>query len=403
MDSYKKKLIVGSSVIAVGSIISGIINIFLYLFLIRTLSFSDYGIYASLFAVISYCTFFSSGLTLYFTKLGSLLKNRYNKVEIQEILKLYSIRIAAVVAGLSLLFFLFSIKIPYAWFVFGLSLLAILQPMVSGLLQGLQKFSYLSALSVVSTVLKATGVLVVIWFFNSLNTILLAILMSIAITYLITVLLFQKIYRYAKTDKEKVIHKNLLPNFWQLSLVTIFFNSLINADILLVKRFLNPIQAGMYASEMNLAKGMLFATSILSPIMYSLTSEIAITNKKGNGVSNQTLIMTVIFGFIIVIFFKFLPQTIFTTVLKKSINPADNQVWIMALAMTMYGLSDVMIHYLLSQNKTSILIPLFITTILQIILITFYHSSIFQISMMILIVNSLLFFCSGFFYKREIK
>ncbi len=391
----KFPLVRASFVTTVGTVASSIINIALFTVLLRHISFADYGTYASLFAIGGIATFLSPSLNLYFTKLGSYLKNRYGKEFIQGKFFAYSIGITVAVLFLGGTIIVVQNKLQnentYLWFVVGLTLVGLLQPLVDGLLRGLQLFSLLSVISILGAAIKALAVGLTILLIPSLTTILTAILCSFFFIYIISLLAYRNFFQRIHSSSLKSKQPLQMPNLIQLTLVTLLLNSFINADIIVVKQFFQPTLAGMYAAQMNLAKTILYANAILSPIFFSLISDSIIKGLKEIKLGKQTVLMSIVITFGMIIVFYFFSPVIFKVIFQKTITNSENFVWILAIGTGFYSLSDILVHYLVSHNRTNFVGILFFVTLLQVVLLVLFHGSISMLVLVVVVMHIVLF------------
>lgn len=397
-------LIRASIITSVGLVISTILNFATYTLLLRNLSIAEYGLYAGLFSLTALSTVLSPSLNLYFTKLGAYAKNHPLKDVVKRKLIAYSLRVAAGAAILFFFILLFHASMPvfpqfqpYMWFVFFLTVLGLLHPMTDGILRGLQRFTQLSLISTLGTLTKAMLVTGVIWFIPGLGPVLVSILLSIGVMYGLSILFVYRSLIQSEKQRRSVVPEIHLPNIMKLTFITLSLTSFTNIDILLVRTFLSPDSAALYAVEMNIAKIVLYGNAILTPILYTLSSEKMILKEKSTGVMMQSIGFSVIFSMCVIVFFIFF-SPLFFKIFNKTILPADNFVWIMAIAISFYSASDIFIHYLLSQNILTMAVPLFLLGLLQIVLLIAFHSSLMQVVLVIVIVHCLIFLVSlGFF------
>ncbi|MBI2617410.1 hypothetical protein HYW55_04710 [Candidatus Gottesmanbacteria bacterium] len=401
-----------SLISSVGSVLSGLISFGVYLLLIRYLTFEEYGIYTSLFAIVGLITFFSHSFSLYFTTIGSLQKNgKISSREVLKILKVFSAKVLISVILLSVLLLILKEEIllyfpqfpfQYFWFILLLTFIALLHPMIDGLLQGLQQFVQLTALSLFITLIKALGISLAVIYSLSLPYILLAVIFSIFILYVLSYLLYR---RYPTIRIRKNTSKNVslyLPGIWTYAGITLFLGSFFNTDILILSHVQNPLLVGQYAVQMNIAKIVLFGNSILLPIVYSLSSHFAIRKDSGHKIPFQAIFFSLFFSGLMIILIRFFPQFILPLFSKKNFSPAENILIIMILTTTFFSLSTILLHYLLSYRQTIFLIPLIFLNILQIALLTLYHNSFFEIAISMFIIQLILLFIALTFFLTYI-
>lgn len=404
---FRNKLLRASFISAAGTFISGLINFYVAILVLRHLSFADISTYAGLFSVIGLFTFLSPAIHLYFVKLGSFLKNNASPKNINTIVLNYSLKIlcgVAIFAGILLLIqqrnphaFFFT-QNNYLWFVIVWTGVGLLQPIIDGLLRGLQKFTELTLLSLVSITLKAIVLLYVLFLTFSLTNILLGALISIVGAYGISLFYIAKLnksYSVSPLSKHRV-----LPRIIPFILFSLTLNSLINSDLIILKHFLDPNQAGIYAAQINIARIVLYANSVIVPILFSISSELALRSIKSDYLIIHTIAITIGFSISLIVLMGIFSDQILWLFTHKSIVKTDNILWVLATAMGFYSLGDVLVHYLFSHNYTKIVTPLITVCLFHILMLSLFHRSLLQVVYITLTVQGIFFLITAIFYIR---
>lgn len=157
------------------------------------------------------------------------------------------------------------------------------------------------------------------------------------------------------------------------------FTSLFSTDVLLVKHFLSPFDAGLYGALSTLGKIIFFATSPIAATMFPIVS-----GRKSRG-EKFTKVLLVSFGFtlaisaLIVAFYLIFPNVAIGVLYGDLYLVATQWLPWMGFFILFYSLSYFLVNYLLSTGDTKSVIFPIVAAILQVPLIWIFHSNILQV------------------------
>jgi O-antigen/teichoic acid export membrane protein len=158
--------------------------------------------------------------------------------------------------------------------------------------------------------------------------------------------------------------------------------SFISTDIILVKHFFDPTQAGLYAGLSLIGRIIFFVSAPIGTVMFPIIVQ---KHTKGDSFSNtfkMALGLVLIPSLLLSLFYLFYPTFSILFFLKRpeylSISPL---LGLFGFYITFYNVLYLFANFYLSIKKTFIYIPILTGALLQILLITIYHQSFIQIIM----------------------
>ena len=268
----RQELVKGSMYIFVGTMFANIFNFLFNLFMSRNLRVEDYGILTSLISLI--------GLVV--TPVGAIIPtvvnfagSRFAKEEYEQV-RVFFLKIIKplILAGFILLFcfIVFTKTIGDFFHIKDQSLIVITGLIVflgyigivnSGLLQAKLAFKFISFSNLVSSLLKLiAGVSLVLLGFK-LKGVMWVIFISSAIPFAISFIPLKFLFKSQGNISNKIHLKALFSYGIPSSLAALGLTSLISMDILLVKHFYDPLQAGIYAGLSLVGRVIFFLTCLL--------------------------------------------------------------------------------------------------------------------------------------------
>jgi len=385
---FKNQLITGSFVVMIGSLTAGFGNYLYHLLMGRMLGPADYGILASLVSLTYLFSIPVATLNLVVVRYVSALRG---KEEFGMISYFYSwLNKKLVIFGLAGFLLLIIISPWIASFLHLGSTLLVLLVITSSLvgiylavniatLQGFLRFGLMSILGVVQVVLKfgiAISLVYLGWkVLGAVSAILVSALISYLLTFFYVVRLFNKTKERRKIINTREIIGYAIPVFFS----TLAFTSLYTTDIVLVRHFLSPQEAGFYASLAILGKIIFFASSPIVMVMFPMVSERHANGKKYGSLLNLSfaLVLLVCLG-ISGVYFIF-PELMVEILFGNQYLSAAPHLSLFAIFLSLYSLSSLLVNFYLSVKKVKIVILPAIAATTQVFLISFFHQSLSQV------------------------
>jgi len=199
----------------------------------------------------------------------------------------------------------------------------------------------------------------------------------------------------AKAKKVRIDFTEVNKYIWPTLLMYIFLSLLFNIDIILVNRYavpgtsLTPANAGEYATLSTLAKLVFYITGPIVTVMFPM-----IADRIKKGVKHYTLLVatlvTVLLTSVVMLgIFAAAPAAVVGLLTPDYVGVAQFLVP-MTVIFLVYGLINVMTNYFLSLKDYAFLIPLGVMSVVEIILISLFHSTVVQVIQMVIISQTVL-------------
>jgi O-antigen/teichoic acid export membrane protein len=395
----KHELITGSFFIFIGAILSGFLAFVLNLFFARSLTTVDYGIYASLLSLFTLAIIPAQSISVVMIKFAT---DYLHKDKQSLAIKFYKKAFRALIAFsfiILILFLIFSIPIKLFLKIDNLAYVMLIGVAIcfnyvaipnDAYIKSLLKFSFASFSAIASATVRLIGgvIFILLGFkvFGALGAILLSILTAFLLGFIPIKFLFSK-----ETGEKDNISVREIVNYALPACISILaLTSLTSMDVILVKHFFNPTQAGFYGGLSLIGKVIFYFTSVIPSVMFPLVVK---RNAKGESIASLfylAIFLVTIPSVAITSFYYLFPSFSINFFLGKNYMSILPYLGIFGIYITIFSILNVCVNFFLSIGKTKIFIPVIIATILQIILIYIFHNSFFQVIGVSLGVSSIL-------------
>ena len=385
----KHELISGSFYLFVGGTIANFIAFIYNLFLARTLVPSDYGVYGSLLSVITLVGVPVQSLGPVVVKFAA---DYFARDQVDKAARLYikmSQFIIFVTFLLFLAFILFSGVIKnflhiqdtlYVIFAAAIISFFYLNLVNASFIQSVLKFKFLSFINILGAIAKlAVGVLLIIFGFRIFGA--LGGVFAMAFTIFITSFFpLRFLFKNIKQNKAQIPVKEIITYALPTSFAVFFLTSFTSTDVILVKHFFNPHEAGFYAGLSLVGKVIFYFTSPIPMVMFPLLVKRHTLGRNFNGLFYLALLLVVLPSLAITGFYFLFPGF----VIRLFLGGRDYLViapflGLFGIYLTIFSLVNVCVNFFLSVNKMKIVPVVVLAAVLQILFITFFHSNFYQV------------------------
>ncbi|MDP3143165.1 MAG: oligosaccharide flippase family protein, partial [Candidatus Omnitrophota bacterium] len=276
-------LIKASGILFLASGFANIFNLLFVLFMVRNLQPADYGVLNALFSLLMILSMPASTLQMVVTK---YVAHHFGKKEF-GLIKSFIFHFGKRIILLGMVFLIiFWVLTPFiAGFLKinsfsliivsgGILFLSIISPLAMGVLQGAQRFLVMAINGLFGSALKLIlGIVLVALGFKVMGAIAgagLAALLALILAYfqLPSELLKAK-ESYFKELRMKSVYQYSVPVFFSL----LGWMVLTNGDVILVKHFFSPEDAGFYSVAQIIGKIILFLPGVIGVVLFPMMSE----------------------------------------------------------------------------------------------------------------------------------
>jgi O-antigen/teichoic acid export membrane protein len=216
-----------------------------------------------------------------------------------------------------------------------------------GALQGLCSFIPLSSNFVIESITKFVAALLLVWLGYSVYGAVGAISASVMVAFLATRIGLKKTDEPAASE-----HSSLRLHFQEGMQAIVFFVGQVvinNIDILLVKYFFAPEDAGMYAAVALFGRLLYFACWSIISAMFPVSAA-SPRDEKPSHVLRTPLLLVIALSSVFILTVTFIPKFVIALILGPQFAHADALLGLYAAATAIYAVSVVLIAYEMSRR-----------------------------------------------------
>lgn len=408
---FKHRLVTGSLMMIVGGSLANVGNYFYHLLMGRMLGPKNYGELESVISLLYLLMIVGNTLTLVVVKYIAQLKGQKDKRGISWLFAYFN-RQLTFLGGLVFLFMVafspliaFFLHLPSVFpliLLGALFLIIILLTANRAVLQGLLQFKKLVVAHTSETYLKLLTAILLVWLGWGVNGALAAFLVGGLAAYWLTLIFLKRVRQVSPqkpTLRKKAVFQFALPAFFS----HLSFTSLYTSDIILVKHFFAPDQAGLYAALAVLGKIIYFASGAIPLVMFPMIVDRRTQGKKYHHLLffSFALVFLICLG-ISVIYFLF-PQLMVKLLFGSKYLAIAPLVGWMGVFLSLYSLAYLLINFFLSIDRAKAVVWPFLAGLMQIILISFFHRSLLEVVQISICLTGLLLLSLVLYYFYDQK
>lgn len=392
-EIIKHPLFSGSMVMMIGSNAVSFLNYLYHLIMIKLLTPPSYGELVALLSLVGLLGVLSSSLNLVVIKFVSAAKD---KDEIRGIVNWFNSKVFAFSFALFLLITFLSpfigsfLKIENSLIIILIALLSLLglaSLLYKSVLQGLLKFQQMIFSIFIESGLKLIlGAILVYAGFSVGGAIGGLVVASFVGFFLSRFFIRNYLNASGKEPNIKSMFLYSLPVTIQYLSITSLFSS----DILLIKHFFTPHDAGIYAIISTLGKIILFGTGPIGAVMFPIVSQRQARGDNYKRIFVLSFVLTSALAALILLVYLFVPKLVINLLNSSYLEAAPLLIWY-GIFITLYTLCSLFISYHLSLNRVSVVVLPLVAALSQIVGIWFFHSSLFEVILVSCVVTGMLF------------
>jgi len=396
-------------VIGVG--LFNLLNLLYHLFMVRYLPPVEYGHLNTLMALFMVISVPASTVQTTVTKFVSSFQvlNRYDLVRrlLRHLLLLMSIVgftiFLLILLGSSRLSSFFQFDSQGLIIILGMVLVfAMVIPVPWGGLQGLQKFGPLTFNLIVNGALQfVLGIVFVLIGFGVKGAMGAILLSYVVTTFLSLVILQMSLPKGGSVEGKRGNPEGTDPSyvsevyqyFFPVGMTLLCFMVLTNIDLILIKHFFTPIEAGYYSIAQMIGKIILFLPIPVIMVMFPKLTALHGQGRTEEGLSilKQSLMIALIFCGSAVFIGLLFPSLLIKVVSGKAHLECVPLVKFFCINMSLFSFTFILLYYHLSTQQRGFLYPLFFLTIGQTGFILLFHKTLTQVLFVMGIVALCLF------------
>jgi len=246
------------------------------------------------------------------------------------------------------------------------------------LIQGLQLFTTFSLLSISQTLIKLIGALLVFWNLGTLSTIIFFLIVGNVTTYIFARMRIARLQTMFSAFTHLTFNKRIV-HILQKKQTIIAVCSLIsitllsNADIIFVKKFFDPVDAGLYGVWSLFAKIIMYIAGPLISVLFIFFADSQEKRMHGKLLVAVTAIFLLgtLCSFAV---YQLYGNSLLSLIANKTYSPVLMYLPMAALFGGLYGLITIYNNYFIAQNNKGALINTFTVPLYIVSLFLFGHS-----------------------------
>ena len=374
----------------------------------RILEPSNYGVLAAIISLVGLLALISSSAGMVVAKMVAGAKDEN---EIDEQIETYNkygwllgVIFFLVLLLLSPLIAQF-LKVQVFLVVIGLFVFLLSFPasMVRSTLQGLMKFKNMVISQALENLVRLAGgvVLVIVGF--SVTGGLLGLLLGVFVGWVVARQFIKNSFLKPKNSSSAITFTSMLKSLTPFLLLSISITSLYSSDLILVKHFYNSFDSGIYAAFSFLGRIIFFGVSPITAVMFPIVARNHSMGASNGLVLKMSLLGGLIVALIVNFIYGFFPNFVIGQLYGDKYLVSSNLLIFFGIFMTLVTFSFLLLNYAMIINRYRAVWVSMCMAVLQIILILFFHSTMFTIVIISIIVSSLLliYLFSDLFFSRS--
>ena len=413
--STTKRLFSNSAIVFIGTVIGSIFSYLFNMLMGRMLGPEVYGEMSALMSVLMIVAVGGGAVLTVTMRYTSEL---YAKKKVKALKKLYFVftkyvfifsaalfLIGIALSGVIAQFFHITSVVPVI-VILSAIVVSFVMLVNRGILQGTQKFVPLVSIGIVESVVKLIVGVVLVKVGFGLNGAVSAMVLSIAVVYLVSMFFILPIFKEkaSKDEKFRFDKKEIIGYSIPTLLVAVVLATLINLDIILIKHYFSPEDAGLYAAISTIGKIIFYLLAPIVSVMFPMISEQKAKGNKHYKIFLLSFFLTVTGGLIIMAIYTLAPGMVIRVLYGEDYVSFFYLLPEVGLLMLFYTLVNLIANYYMAVKNFIFLWASGTIIVGQIIVVVLWHPSVLSVVRVFVASQGLLFVVMLGYYlfsKRE--
>ena len=403
------ELISSGIIFLIGSLSVAVLNYLYHILMGRMLGPFEYGILGSLFAIVYLSTYAGSTFNRVTSKYSAEFKGKGDKGALRYLIKrsLFKISIYGFI-----LFLVYLAFIPYIAnfmnlesytgliLVGAIGYASVLGAVVTGALNGLQKFVWQNSLSFISASLKIGLAVLLVFLGFGVNGALIAVLVGTCIVLIIGIWPLREEINHHELKKinTKEIYFYAIP----VLIASVLPLMAITLDQILVKHLFSAVEAGHYAAAGNIAKIIWFGSGFLVSALFPKIVSLKAQGKKISKLLVRGIVYTSFFALIGSGVLIATPRLIVLAMYGSEYLDIVPFVGLFGLALGLFSINQLLVTYNLALERYKFLWIIFAGILFQIVGILIFNSVLSDIVKITLLSQTFILVGMLIYNKKEL-
>lgn len=279
-----------------------------------------------------------------------------------------------------------------------------LSPIASGALQGLQRFNYLGVNLTLGAVGRIFVGIILVSAGLGVNGALGGSFASCVVMLLFGLVPLAFLFR-DHTNTDDINMRDVYRYSGRVLLGYVSFAILTNMDVILVKHFFPPTEAGYYSAAATFGKIALFLPGAIAVVMFPKSSHLYALGRDAAAILKKSLLCVIALCAPVVIAYFAAPNFIVGLFFGESYSATVPLLGPLGLAMGLYALGNVLLLYYLSVHNTAFLGIVAACAAIEVVSLAIFHHTLMQV-VIVIMANGLFLlgiseiFCRGLTGRR---
>jgi|SRR6185369_16570811 len=386
-ELLKNPLIYGSGIVLIGNFIANFFNLLFNIFMNKNLSVADYGTFLSVMSLIVFPGLVATAIIPVVVRFAGTY---FAQNDFPRLRGLYfKIKKMLLLIGVGF-FIIFLLAIPTIGNFFHINdrnilfmtdfiiFFGVIGVINMAFLQAKLAFAFQVFVNLLNAIIKLILSIAFVFAGFSVGGATMAMLIGGIAAYVVSFIPMKFIFDN-KISSPSISTKELLLYGLPSSITLIGLTSFISSDILLVKHFFNPHDAGLYGGLSLLSRIIFFVTYPIATVMFPLIVQKQSKNENFTNTFKLSLLIVLVPSVLLTIFYAVFTKFSISILLKPEYFVISPYVVPFALFICCYAVLSIVCNFFLSIKKTRIFIPVISGALLQIFLIYLYHQTFLQV------------------------
>jgi O-antigen/teichoic acid export membrane protein len=258
-----------------------------------------------------------------------------------------------------------------------------------GYLQGLLKYKSFSFFMVVNSFARLVFPLVLVWAGLAVLGAYVGISVSMVAGFVISLVLLRKNISFRADFTASEQFKSVLRLMIPIILTDLCMMALNNLDVLMIKRFFDPITTGYYSGAVTLGKILLFGAGAVATVMFPNIASLHSAGRDITKTFHRFFVLQLVAVIVGIAGYAILPKFVALTFFGSKFLESVKYLPLFAVFIGIYVLLNFLVLFLLAVDIPDVYKFLFPLPILQYLLMSAFHTSPFQILYFDIILSSL--------------
>ena len=387
---FRDEIVRDITVMFLSGNMTGVFNLLFQLYMVRSLTTVDYGVFNSLLTLLIILPIPISAIQTAIIKFVAAFSAHEQWGKIRNLFYCLTQRIILIAACIFLLMFIARQHIAHILQISNYNLItmaavavsfSVIMPLATGGIQGLQRFGYLGSSNVVGGVTKLIlGVIFIKLSFGVMGAMNALVISTLISLLLLTapLMYFLKKSKHAYLD-EAVNFSEIYKYFCPVAITLFCVYVLTWIDVILVKAFFDPETAGLYSTAQIVGKIIYFLPGPVAIVMFPKTSASYAQSKDTVSILKKSLVILMLVCGGASLGCVLFPSVVMKLLVGKAYPEAIPFVRLFAITMIPFAVINLIVQYKLSVHNLRFIPLLVFFTILQVVLIIFFHNSLYNV------------------------